>query len=147
VANVILGWGVWPLLWENYRGDYFCLKALSFGRLNFKRQGMFRKVFNISKSKAAYNQIHGGSIVEAYILVKIANQTELCGQYRSIIDKIKKMKGVKDAQLLFGDFDAIVKLHMPKIHDVENMVMEDLCMIEGVESTLTLLCVDEKILK
>ena len=81
--------------------------------------------------------------MEAYILVKIAAQSELCGKYRSIVDKIKKMAGVKDAQLLFGDFDAIVKLDMPKIHDVENMVMEDLCMVEGVESTLTLLCVDE----
>jgi DNA-binding Lrp family transcriptional regulator len=85
--------------------------------------------------------------VEAYILIKIATQTELCGQYRSIIDKVKKMNGVKDAQLLFGDFDAIIKLDMPKIHDVENVVMEELCMIKGVESTLTLLCVDEKLLK
>ncbi|MCW4045880.1 MAG: Lrp/AsnC ligand binding domain-containing protein [Candidatus Bathyarchaeota archaeon] len=85
--------------------------------------------------------------MEAYILLKIINQTELCGQYRSIIEQIKKMNGVKEAQLLFGDFDAIVKLDMPKIHDIENMVLEDLCMIQGVESTLTLLCVDEQLVK
>jgi DNA-binding Lrp family transcriptional regulator len=57
------------------------------------------------------------------------------------------MKGVEDAHLLFGDFDAVLKLDMPKIHDIENMVMEEIHMIEGVESTLTLLCVDEKVLE
>ena len=85
--------------------------------------------------------------MEAYILVKIATQTDMCGYSRSVIEKITKIKGVKEAQLLFGDFDAIVQLDMPKIHDIENTVMEEIHLIEGVESTLTLLCVDEKILE
>jgi len=63
------------------------------------------------------------------------------------VDKISKMKGVVDAHLLFGDFDAVLKLDLPKIHDVENMVMEEIHMIESVESTLTLLCVDEEVLE
>jgi DNA-binding Lrp family transcriptional regulator len=57
------------------------------------------------------------------------------------------MKGIEEANLLFGDFDAILKLNMPKIHDIENTVMEEIHMIEGIASTLTLLCVDEKILE
>jgi len=84
--------------------------------------------------------------LEAYILVKIATQTDMCGYSRSVLEKIITVKGVKDAQLLFGDFDAIVHLDMPKIHDIENTVMEEIHLIEGIESTLTLLCVDEKIL-
>jgi len=87
-----------------------------------------------------------GICLEAYILVKIATQTDMCGYSRSVLEKIITVKGVKDAQLLFGDFDAIVHLDMPKIHDIENTVMEEIHLIEGVESTLTLLCVDEKIL-
>jgi DNA-binding Lrp family transcriptional regulator len=85
--------------------------------------------------------------MEAYVLVKIATQSDVCGFTRSVVDKIKKMKGIEKAQLLFGDFDAILKLDMPKIHDIENTVMEDIHMIEGVESTLTLLCVDEGVLE
>jgi DNA-binding Lrp family transcriptional regulator len=85
--------------------------------------------------------------MQAYVLVKIATQTDVCGFSRSVVDKIKNMKGIEKAQLLFGDFDAILKLDMPKIHDIENTVMEEIHMIEGVESTLTLLCVDEKVLK
>jgi len=84
--------------------------------------------------------------LEAYILIKIATQTDMCGYSRSVLEKIIAVKGVKDAQLLFGDFDAIVRLDMPKIHDIENTVMEEIHLVEGVESTLTLLCVDETIL-
>ncbi len=85
--------------------------------------------------------------MEAYVLVKIATQSDVCGFNRSVLDKMKIMKGITKAQLLFGDFDAILKLDMPKIHDIENTVMEEIHMIEGVESTLTLLCVDEAILE
>jgi DNA-binding Lrp family transcriptional regulator len=85
--------------------------------------------------------------LEAYVLVKIATQTDVCGFSRSVIEKMAKMKGVEKANLLFGDFDAILKIKMPKIHDIENSVMEEIHMIEGVESTLTLLCVDENIIE
>jgi len=80
-------------------------------------------------------------------LVKIATDADVCGFSRSVVEKISKMKGVVDAHLLFGDFDAILKLNMPKIHDIENTVMEEIRMIEGIESTLTLLCVDEELLE
>ena len=86
--------------------------------------------------------------LEAYVLIKIATQTDVCGFSRSVLEKINnKLAGIKNATLLFGDFDAILKLNMPKIHDIENAVMEEIQMIEGVESTLTLLCVDEKVLE
>ena len=86
-------------------------------------------------------------MVEAYILVKISTQTESYGYNRSVVEKISKMKGVENAQLLFGDYDAIVKLSVPKIHDVENLVIEEISMIPGVESTVTLLAIDERIIK
>ncbi len=85
--------------------------------------------------------------MEAYVLVKIATETDICGFSRSVVEKLCKMKGVVDSHLLFGDFDAILKLDLPKIHDIENMVMEEIRMIEGIESTLTLLCVDEEVLE
>ena len=86
--------------------------------------------------------------MEAYVLIKIATQTDVCGFSRSVLEKINnKLAGIENADLLFGDFDAILKLNMPKIHYIENAVMEEIQMIEGVESTLTLLCVDEKALE
>ena len=82
--------------------------------------------------------------MEAYILVKITTQREAYGHSRSVVEKMVKINGVENAQLLFGDYDAIVKLNAPKIHDIENLVIEEISMIEGVESTITLLCVDEE---
>lgn len=85
--------------------------------------------------------------MEAYVLVKIATQTDVCGFSRSVIEKIGKMKGIEKVSLLFGDFDAILKVKLPKIHDIENTVMEEIHMIEGVESTMTLLFVDESVIE
>ena len=85
--------------------------------------------------------------MEAYVLVKIATQTDVCGFSRSVIEKIEKMKGIEKVSLLFGDFDAILKVKLPKIHDIENTVMEEIHMIEGVESTMTLLFVDESVIE
>jgi len=86
--------------------------------------------------------------LEAYILLKISTQTAVCGFSRTVLERINnKVARISSANLLFGDFDAILKVDVPKIHDIENMVMEEIQMIEGVESTLTLLCVDEKTLE
>ena len=85
--------------------------------------------------------------MEAYILVKISRQTEYCGYVHSIAEKLMMVEGVEDAQLLFGDYDIVVKLNASKIHDIENLVLEEISMIAGIESTSTLLCVDEAILE
>jgi len=86
-------------------------------------------------------------MVEAYLLVKISKQKEAYGSARSVVEKLMMMKGVENAELLFGDYDAIVKLNAPKTHDIENLVIEEISMVEGIESTNTLLCVDEETLE
>ena len=86
-------------------------------------------------------------MVEAYLLVKIAIKQVYYGFNRSVVEKLKSMKGVESAELLFGDYDAIVKLNVSNINDCENMVIEEISTIEGIESTVTLLCVDQEILE
>jgi len=66
------------------------------------------------------------------------------GYNRSVVDKIRSIHGVERAELLFGDYDAIVKLALPKIYDCENLIIEEMSMIHGIESTVTLLCIDDK---
>jgi len=86
-------------------------------------------------------------MVQAYILVKIATQQEHYGFNRSVLERLESMKGVESAELLFGDYDAIVKMNVPKIHDCENLIIEEISTIEGVQSTVTLLCVDPAVLE
>jgi DNA-binding Lrp family transcriptional regulator len=86
-------------------------------------------------------------LVQAYILVKIATQQEHYGFNRSVLERLESLKGVENAELLFGDYDAIVKMNVPKIHDCENLIIEEISTIEGVQSTVTLLCVDPAVLE
>jgi DNA-binding Lrp family transcriptional regulator len=86
-------------------------------------------------------------IMEAYILAKVSRQTEFSGYGRSIVEKLTTMKGVEYTELLFGDYDIIMKLTATKIHDIENLVIEEIAMVKGIESSTTLLCVDEAILE
>ena len=92
-------------------------------------------------------QYEGADMIEAYILVKIATQREVYGFNRSVAEKLRAMEGVDSAELLFGDYDAILKLKVLKIHDCENLVIEEISTIDGVQSTVTLLCVDDEILE
>lgn len=89
----------------------------------------------------------GIRMVEAFILLKMSPHKETYGFARSVVEKLNKIPGVENTELLFGDYDAIVKLRASKIHEIENLVIEEISMIEGVASTITLLCVDENILK
>lgn len=95
----------------------------------------------------AHGKVRSACVMEAYILVKIATQREVYGFNRSVAEKLRSMEGVESAVLLFGDYDAIVKLNVPKIHDCENLVIEEISTIDGVQSTVTLLCIDEEMLE
>ena len=86
-------------------------------------------------------------MVEAYVLIKITAHKEHHGFGRTVVEKLRSIEGVETAELLFGDYDAIINLNVPKIHDCENLILEEISMIEGVETTVTLLCIDEGILK
>jgi len=82
-------------------------------------------------------------MVEVFVLLKIAHKKDMYGFAKSVVDKLRTVKQVEYADLLWGDYDAIVKLKSDKIHDIENLVIEEMAIVDGVESTVTLLCVDE----
>ena len=63
------------------------------------------------------------------------------------MEKVNAVEGVEYADLLFGDYDAILKLKGNNIHDLENLILEKIAMVEGIESTVTLLCVDDQVLR
>ena len=85
--------------------------------------------------------------MEAYVLLKISRQNEVYGFGHSVVERLRTIKGVKTVDLLFGEYDAIAKVDVDRVYNVENLVMEKVATSEGVESTVTLLCVDEKTLE
>lgn len=86
-------------------------------------------------------------MVDAFVLLRILRQREMMGFGKSIVTKLAEITGVETAELLFGEYDAIVKLKVEKIHDLENRVLEEVAQIEGIDSSTTLLCVNEDVLK
>lgn len=82
-------------------------------------------------------------MVEAFVLLKISREVFT----RGVVNEVGSLEGVEEAEMLFGDYDALAKLKVGKIHDIENLVVDKISRVEGVESTVTLLCVDEEILE
>jgi DNA-binding Lrp family transcriptional regulator len=83
-------------------------------------------------------------MIEAFVLLKISHTTDAYGFARSVVDKLRTIPNVEEAELLFGDYDAIVKLKGDKMHDIENLIIEKISTVDGVISNVTLICVDEK---
>ena len=82
-------------------------------------------------------------MVEAYVLLKISREVFTLG----VVDQLRKIPGVEEAEMLFGDYDAIVKIRAEKIHEIENLVVNQIRSIKGVQSNMTMVCVDDKVIK
>lgn len=80
---------------------------------------------------------------EAYVLLKISRSMHAGG----IVERLRTIPGIEEAELLYGDYDAIIKIKATKLHEVENLIVDRISAIRGVVSSMTLLCVDEKVLE
>ncbi len=81
-------------------------------------------------------------MVEAYVLLKISREVFAIG----VVDQLRKILGVEEAEMLFGDY-AILKLKTEKVHEIENLVVNQISRIRGVQSNMTMLCVDDELIK
>lgn len=62
----------------------------------------------------------------------------------STFGRVNPVTGMNAHALLLGDYDRIVSLNLPKIVDVEHLVMKQIQIITGVGLPLTFPCVDKK---
>jgi DNA-binding Lrp family transcriptional regulator len=67
------------------------------------------------------------------ILIK----TEI-GSERDVETKIRKIKGVREAHLLFGVYDISVKVECENLEELTKIVIEEVRQISGVKETKTL---------
>ena len=71
--------------------------------------------------------------VVAFILIV----TELAKE-RSIVDELLKLPGVVEARLLFGEYDALARVEVDNIAQLDNVVTA-IRNINGVVKTITLI--------
>ena len=68
-----------------------------------------------------------------YVLINVKPGLEL-----QAYEIIKAMDGIADVDLLFGDYDIIVKIVADNMGSIAKIVVENIRQVEGVDNTKTL---------
>tara|TARA_B100000123_G_C25598522_1_gene370373 strand:+ start:165 stop:398 length:234 start_codon:yes stop_codon:yes gene_type:complete len=68
-----------------------------------------------------------------YVLVNVAP-----GKEYQAFEKIKQLENVKDATMLFGDYDIIIKLEADSLGIIAKIVVDTIRQIPGVTGSKTL---------
>lgn len=76
-------------------------------------------------------------MVSALVLVN----TELT-QQNQVLEKIKQVKGVEEAHVLWGVYDLLVKITATSIDKLKEIIKHNLKQLRGVTMTLTLMIVE-----
>lgn len=74
----------------------------------------------------------GDRTVKAYVLMDCKP-----GTANRILDEIRKLDGVKDADSLWGRYEIITVVEVPDMDTLEVLVCEQIKAIEGVLNTMT----------
>ena len=73
-------------------------------------------------------------MVLAYILVRAD-----AGKERAILGKMKKFKEVKDAHIIYGEWDAVIKIQVKDVEAITSFVVDKLRKISAVKLTSTMI--------
>ncbi|MEM4248487.1 MAG: Lrp/AsnC ligand binding domain-containing protein [Candidatus Nanoarchaeia archaeon] len=73
-------------------------------------------------------------MITAFVLLKVKRGGEL-----NITDSIKKMSEVQDVSLLYGEYDAIIKVKTKTMESLQDFLVNKLRRIDGVDKTATLI--------
>jgi len=72
--------------------------------------------------------------VVAYVILVVS-----VGQEYRILEEIKKLKEVKDAHIVYGEYDIIAQVEVDSIKKLEN-VIRSIRNVKGVLRSITLIC-------
>jgi DNA-binding Lrp family transcriptional regulator len=75
--------------------------------------------------------------MKAYVLVTVR-----AGELRQVVKELRKIKGVIEAHMTFGPYDAVAVLETRDVAELGDLTASSIQPIPGVERTLTCLAVD-----
>jgi len=75
--------------------------------------------------------------MKAYIMIKIRS-----GEIKDAVGNLRRIKGVVEAHMTFGPYDAVAVVEAADIADIGSITALEIQPIPGVEQTLTCLAVD-----
>lgn len=77
-------------------------------------------------------------MTHAYILVNVEGGTE-----DTVLSQVKNIREVEQAYVSYGVYDLMIKVKAETIQELKDVVTHKIRQIKSVQSTLTLLMVDE----
>jgi DNA-binding Lrp family transcriptional regulator len=77
-------------------------------------------------------------MTQAYILLNVEGGTE-----DNVLKQVKKIAGVEQAHVSYGVYDIIIKVKTQTMQELKDVVTHKIRQIKSVQSTLTLLMVEE----
>ena len=75
--------------------------------------------------------------MKAYILIKIRS-----GEVKTVVNELRKLKDVVEANMTFGPYDAVVVMEASDIGLLGSLIASSIQSIPGVDQTLTCIAVD-----
>ena len=73
-------------------------------------------------------------MIGAFVLITAKSGTE-----KAAVDALKKLPEVKEARILYGEYDIIAKIQAADIQKLNSFLLEKLRPIKDIESTSTLI--------
>jgi DNA-binding Lrp family transcriptional regulator len=75
--------------------------------------------------------------MKAYILIKVR-----AGDLKEVVGQLRKIKGVSEAHMTFGPYDAIAVVETTDLAKLGSITALEIQPVPGVEQTLTCLAVE-----
>jgi len=76
-------------------------------------------------------------MISAYVLVECASGKNI----KNVRDQIRRLKGVKSAELVTGPYDIVVQIQGKDINELTSVVTSKLLATKGVGKTITLVII------
>lgn len=73
-------------------------------------------------------------MITAYALLRVKP-----GMDKDVFLDAKKLPQVKEAVVVYGEYDLLVKIEVPSMEDLDTFIFDTIRMISGVESSTTLI--------
>jgi len=74
------------------------------------------------------------SLVSAYIMMKMQ-----VGMDDQIIDEIKNLKPIEEANATYGAYDLVIKVNFKTIEDLDKFIFEKIRRVKGVTETSSMI--------
>ena len=76
-------------------------------------------------------------MVFAYIMVRVD-----AGKERDVLKKVQKFSEVKDSNIIYGEWDVVMKIKVKNIEEITAFVVDKLRRIKPVKLTSTMIVAD-----